>query len=183
MKVQRLSLFDALVATGIDGADAVGFMGSERGVELASTDPHKLDGDETGALNVYTMESDVYPTINDKLRQRDRLALKPFFPYLKLMLLARAKLPKYAGVVWRGVKGVDLRSQYTKDMEFYWWAFSSTTKALETLTNPMFLGQTGVRTVFNIQVHPLRPPPFHPTSPYPTLSVVRLSAVRSSALG
>jgi len=68
------------------------------------------------------------------------------------MLLARAKRPKFTGVVWRGVKGVDLRSQYTKDKEFYWWAFSSTTKALETLTNPMFLGKSGVRTVFNITV-------------------------------
>ena len=61
-------------------------------------------------------------------------------------------LHRYVGVVWRGVKGVDLRSKYTKDKEFYWWAFSSTTKALETLTNPMFLGMSGVRTVFNIQV-------------------------------
>ena len=59
-------------ATDIDGADAVGFMGAERGAEFAAADPHSLDADEAGALNVYTMESEVYPTINQKLRQRDR---------------------------------------------------------------------------------------------------------------
>jgi hypothetical protein len=29
--------------------------------------------------------------------------------YLKLILKARAKLPVFAGTVWRGVRGVDLR--------------------------------------------------------------------------
>ena len=56
------------------------------------------------------------------------------------------------GFFARGVKGVDMRAQYPKGREVYWWAFSSTTKQLSTLTNDMFLGKTGVRTVFNIQV-------------------------------
>ena len=68
------------------------------------------------------------------------------------MLLARDKLPPFAGTVWRGVKGVDLRPHYSHGSEFYWWAFSSTTKQLATLQNPQFLGTEGVRTVFNIQV-------------------------------
>ena len=50
-----------------------------------------------------------------------------------------------------GVKGVDLRGEYPKGKEFYWWAFSSTTKQLETLINPMFLGTSGTRTVFLIE--------------------------------
>ena len=33
-----------------------------------------------------------------------------------------------------------------------WWAFSSTTKRLDTLLNPQFLGQDGVRTVFMIEI-------------------------------
>merc|ERR1711976_1012756 len=88
--------------------------------------------------------------LNSRLRDRDRKKLKPFFPYLQLLLSARAKLPKFAGVVWRGVKDVDLRKHYPKGKVLYWWAFSSTTKELSTLTNPMFLGTEGVRTVFNI---------------------------------
>jgi len=54
--------------------------------------------------------------------------------------------------VWRGVRGVDLRDQYPKGRQLYWWAFSSTTKELSTLQDDTFLGTSGVRTVFNIQV-------------------------------
>jgi hypothetical protein len=75
-----------------------------------------------------------------------------FFPYLKLMLDARRKLPRHVGAVWRGVKGVDLSTKYTKGSEVYWWAFSSTTKELLTLQTPNFLGTSGVRTIFMIQV-------------------------------
>lgn len=92
-----------------------------------------------------------YPTLNGLLRERDRKKLKPFFPYLRLLLDARAKLPKHVGSVWRGVKGVDLRSSFPVGKELWWWAFSSTTKQLSTLQNDLFLGKSGVRTVFMIE--------------------------------
>jgi hypothetical protein len=142
----------AAAASGVEDIDAHAFMASKAGAQLAAADPHGLDADEVGALWLYTAESDFYPTLNRLLRTRDRSALKPFFPYLQLMLTARSKLPKYTGSVWRGVKGVDLRAQYPKDKEVWWWAFSSTTKQLQTLTNPMFLGTSGVRTVFMIEI-------------------------------
>jgi hypothetical protein len=97
------------------------------GAALARDDPHGLDADEAGALTLYTFESELYRRLNDLLRQRDRQRLRPFFPYLKLMIDARRKLPRHVGTVWRGVKGVDLRSKYQKGSEVYWWAFSSTT--------------------------------------------------------
>jgi hypothetical protein len=152
MKCVRLSLMDAAAASGVEDIDAHAFMASEAGAQLAAADPHGLDADEAGALWLYTAESDFYPKLNRLLRTRDRSALKPFFPYLQLMLTARSKLPKYNSPVWRGVKGVDLRAQYPKDKEVWWWAFSSTTKQLQTLTNPMFLGTSGVRTVFLIEI-------------------------------
>ena len=152
MKCERLSLMDAAAASGVEDIDAHAFMASEAGAQLAAADPHGLDADEAGGLWLYTAESDFYPTLNRLLRNRDRSALKPFFPYLQLMLTARSKLPKYNGSVWRGVKGVDLRDKYPKDKEVWWWAFSSTTKQLQTLTNPMFLGTSGVRTVFMIEI-------------------------------
>merc|ERR1712194_123380 len=108
-------------------------------------------GDEAGALNLYTMECELYPTLNARLRDKNRQELKCFFPFLHLMLSARHKLPKHIGTVWRGVKA-DLRSQYPVDKEVYWWAFSSTTKKMSTLMNPQFLGTDGVRTMFNLQV-------------------------------
>ena len=87
------------------------------------------------------------------LRTRDRSALECFLPYLRLLLTARDKLPKHTGTVWRGVKDVDMRGNYPKGKEFYWWAFSSTTKELSVLQATKFLGTKGVRTVFNIQVN------------------------------
>jgi hypothetical protein len=152
MKCVRLSLMDAAAASGVEDIDTHAFKASEAGAQLAAADPHGLDADEAGGLWLYTAQSDFYPTLNRLLRTRDRSALKPFFPYLQLMLTARSKLPKYTGSVWRGVKGVDLRAQYPKDKEVWWWAFSSTTKQLHTLTNPMFLGTSGVRTVFMIEI-------------------------------
>ena len=77
--------------------------------------PHGLQVDEMAAITLYTMESELYPTLNRLLRQRDRQGLKPFFPFLKLMLLARDRLPKHSGIVWRGVPGVDLRASYPKN--------------------------------------------------------------------
>ena len=152
MKCVRLSLMDAAAASGVEDIDAHAFMASEAGAQLAAADPHGLDADEAGGLWLYTAQSEFYPTLNQLLRNRDRSALIPFFPYLQLMLTARSKLPKYTGSVWRGVKGVDLRAQYPKDKEVWWWAFSSTTKQLQTLTNPQFLGTSGVRTVFMIEI-------------------------------
>jgi hypothetical protein len=148
----RQPLMAAAIASGVADMDAHGFVAAEHGAALARDDPHGLDADEAGALTLYTFESELYTRLNDLLRQRDRQRLRPFFPYLKLMIDARRKLPRHVGVVWRGVKGVDLRSKYLKGSEVYWWAFSSTTKELSTLQNPSFLGTSGVRTVFNIQV-------------------------------
>lgn len=151
MEVKRLPVREAAVATGVDDMDACGFLAAENGARLAEGDPGGLDADEAGALHLYTMESGLYTEMNARLRDCDRLKLRSFFPFLKLMLSARKKLPKFVGTVWRGVKA-DLRAAYPKGKELYWWAFASTTKELSTLTNPLFLGTKGVRTVFNIQV-------------------------------
>ena len=150
-QASRLSLMDAAVATGV-AVDAEAYMASEQGADLAADDPYGLDVDEARSL---TLWGELYPILNSLLQERDRDALKPFFhyEYLLLLLLARDKLPEYVGTVWRGVKGVDLRDKFPQGKEIFWWAFSSATKKLSTLQNPMFLGTEGVRTVFNIQVH------------------------------
>lgn len=147
-----LTLRQAVEQSGLASAAADGYIASERGAELAKTDVHGLAADQIAALTLYTMQGDFYPTLNQLLHTKDRTSLKPYFPYLRLMLEARDKLPKYSGTVWRGVKGKDLRNEYPKGKELYWWAFSSTTKELSTLQTDQFLGTSGVRTVFNIQV-------------------------------
>ena len=146
-----LTLMDAAAATGLS-VDAEAYLASENGRRLAATDAHGLSADEAGALTLYTMDSELFRTLNRLLRGHERAALRPHLSYLRLMLQAREKLPPFAGTVWRGVKGVDLRGNFPEGKELYWWPFSSTTKRLSTLQSDEFLGATGVRTVFNIQV-------------------------------
>jgi hypothetical protein len=152
LKAPQLSLMDAAACTGVSDVDAMAYIANERGCLLARDDPHGLTTDEAGALTLYTMEGELYPNMNNLLRERNRTLLTPFFPYMRLMMSARRKLPVFRGNVWRGVAGKDLRSQFVKGVEMYWWSFSSASKELSTLQNPMFLGQTGVRTQFLIEV-------------------------------
>ncbi len=51
--------------------------------------------------------------------------------------------------VFRGVKA-DLRAHYPKGREVTWYGFCSTTKSIEVLSNSMFCGTTGKRTIFSI---------------------------------
>ena len=61
---------------------------------------HGLTHDESAALYLYTMEggeNSFYRILNDALRSEDRPALKPWFPYLKLLDTAFSKLPTVRG--------------------------------------------------------------------------------------
>lgn len=156
MRTVRLSLLYAAAATGVEDLDAFTFLAAESGQALVAegsggVDARGLDADECGALYLYTMESQLYTSLNALLRARNREALKPYFPYLHLLLSAREKLPRYAGVCWRGVRG-DLRASYVQGREIYWWAVSSCTRQLDVLSSPQFLGTSGERTQFMIEV-------------------------------
>ncbi|CAF1095179.1 unnamed protein product [Didymodactylos carnosus] len=111
----------------------------------------RLTQDEQAAINLYTQHTTIYQLLNDALRQTDGRALSPWYGYLKLFLTALHKLPPYRGTVWRGVPH-DLSTKYCKNGEQIWWAFSSCTSSLDILRSPNFLGDTGVRTLFNIEV-------------------------------
>jgi hypothetical protein len=152
MKASQLSLEEAAALTGVLGIAAMVYMAAERGSVLARDDPHGLTPDQAGALTLFTMEGNLYPSMNRLLRERNRTVLTPFFPYMRLMPNARQKLPAFRGNVWRGVAGKDLRSEFVQGQEMHWWSFSSTSKQVSTLHNPMFLGKTGVRTQFLIEV-------------------------------
>ena len=74
--------------------------------------------------------------------------------------LVRSRVPRLqrrdffgvCGAVWRGVKNKDLRKDFPEGKtNVWWWAFSSTTKKVSTLQNPMFLGEEGTRTQFMIE--------------------------------
>ena len=147
-----LDLMTAAAQTGVADVEVHAFMAVEKAEELeADGQLGEVSIDEAAAIALYTAESAFYRTLNQLLRQRDRQALKPFFPYLRLLLTARAKLPKHTASVWRGVKGVDLTGSFPKGKKLFWWAFNSTSKNVSTLLNPMFCGTSGTRTQFMIE--------------------------------
>ena len=152
MAAPLLDLMTAAACTGVADVDAHAFMALEKAEELRASG--ELGGttiDEAASIALYTSECEFYRKLNRLLRDRDRTALEPFLPYLRLMLQARAKLPKYTQAVWRGVKGVDLTGNFPKGKKLFWWAFASTSKNVSALHNPMFCGESGLRTQFMIE--------------------------------
>ena len=111
-------------------------------------DPLTLD--QIAAIHLYTQPTPIYKILNALLRNCDRNALKPAFPYLKLFLTALYSLTPVPSVtVYRGIKK-DLSAMFRVGTEHRWWAFSSTAKKINVLENPEFLGTTGSRTMLHI---------------------------------
>jgi len=117
-----------------------------------------LSDDTISAINLYTRESEprersIYFVLNKALRDKDRKALKSFFPYLRLLLHSMCKLPRCSSgtVVWRGIDK-DVSLHYAKGKKIIWWGFSSCTKDMNALVT--LLGKDGSdRTLFSIQTN------------------------------
>jgi hypothetical protein len=120
---------------------------------------HGLNDDEFASILLYTMEwqprnKSFYVILNNTLEAANRQLLKPWFLYLRLIMTSLAKIPSdsHRITVFRGVK-LDLSAQYSKGSTVTWWGFSLCTTSADVLTNDQFLGQTGTRTLFNIECH------------------------------
>lgn len=114
-----------------------------------------LTPDQSASIMLYTMEWEpydqcLYAVLNKTLRKKDRNALKPWFPYLKLILTALSRLPAIEGTVYRGVQ-LNLSAQHPNGTKFCWWSFSSCTTSMEAVQHENFLGKTGTRTLFTIK--------------------------------
>eukprot|EP01041_Mallomonas_annulata_P012185 gene12185-biopygen5950 len=117
-----------------------------------------LTVDEIAVIKMYTMPSEppttaLYYLLNKALREKNRDKLKPFVKLLWLLMQALRKAqPCSRPVVYRGVKK-DLSSQYReKGQVITWQGFTSTTTALDVLSQDMFLGTNGSRTMFHIEL-------------------------------
>ncbi|CAF1209089.1 unnamed protein product [Rotaria sordida] len=115
-----------------------------------------LSIDESAAIQLYTMETlpldrCLYYNLNKTLRTANRRELEPWFSYLKLLLTALYKLPSVRRTVWRGIKNVDLSSEYQEGQCYTWWNFSSCTDTLTVMQTTQFLGTKGLRTLFAIE--------------------------------
>lgn len=113
--------------------------------------------DESAAIRLYTIEWDephrsLYWMLNRTLQNDDRTHLRPYFKFIKLFLTALAKLPcAPPSTVWRGVTE-DVRTDFPCNASVTMWGFSSCTTALPVLQNNIYLGDTGSRTLFSIEV-------------------------------
>jgi hypothetical protein len=146
-----LNLTEAAQLCGVKGTLA----NIKVAVKFASTKINRgqggdLSADEIAAIHLYTQASDFYRTLNRCLRNRDRDLVKPFFPYLRLLLGGLRKLPKRTRTVYRGVKR-DLSATFKQGDEPVWWSVSSTSSSMAVLNSNEFCGQSGARTVFVVQ--------------------------------
>ncbi|CAF1241500.1 unnamed protein product [Didymodactylos carnosus] len=88
---------------------------------------HNLTKEESAAVYLYTMEwgeGSFYRVLNGALRNEDRLALKPWFSFLKLFDTAINKLPLVKRPLWRGVEQ-DISVCFKKGLELTWWSVNS----------------------------------------------------------
>ena len=112
-----------------------------------------LRPDEAAAIMIYSLEwtpeeQSFYYIFNNKLRDRNRRALLPWFLYIRLFVEALLKLPEQKPrILYRGVKK-QLQKYYSEDKECTWWSFSSCTSSLKVLNT--FIGTSGPRTIFNL---------------------------------
>ena len=127
-------------------------------VETTPNEPaHGLTRDESASIRLYTMEwandqKSLYSILNRTLRLSDRRALRPWFKYLKLFLTALVKIPcAPSQTVWRGIRK-NVRDEFPPGREITWWSFSSCTTTLTVLKNELYLGQSGERTLFSVEI-------------------------------
>lgn len=88
-----------------------------------------------GAILLYTSNA-IYKELNKALRDEDRGVVKKYFPYLRMLFEACARLPTRKQTLWRGV-GVDLYSQYKVGSTIIWWGVSSCTSDQQVAQNFM----------------------------------------------
>lgn len=114
-----------------------------------------LTENRVASLHLFTQETAFYPTLNVACRGENQSDIQPFMPWIKLALSGLYALPlEKPRTVYRGVK-LDLSAQYPKGFRFVNWQFASTSLSIETLRSPMFLGNSGKRTLFAFEARSL----------------------------
>lgn len=116
-----------------------------------------LNQDQIAAIFLYTAQAEtnegsVFYQLNRALRADNKENLKPWYPYLTLLLGALALLPSKKGMVFRGMK-MNAANMYSVGQVFIWWSFTSCTDNMGVLKDESFFGQKGKRAFFTIECH------------------------------
>jgi hypothetical protein len=150
------SLFDACIPL----VDMVDDIINCVATAVKATPDNPADGltrDESASIRLYTMEwpdenASLYIILNRTLRTGDRNNLRPWYKYLKLFLSALVKIPcTQRQTVWRGIRQ-NVSDAFPRGAQVTWWSFSSCTTTLTVLENELYLGHSGKRTLFSIEV-------------------------------
>ena len=120
------------IAEELESAAFVAVLQAED-VSSRDTEASKLlDKDDIATVYLYTIDSPLYRQVNEILRNENRSAAVPYFPFLRRMLEALNKLKRQSTILYRGVR-TNLASEYPKGRQFFWWQFTSCTSHTEVL--------------------------------------------------
>lgn len=116
-----------------------------------------LTRDESNSIRLYTLEwqpkdKSLFYILNQTLRSAERQLLKPWLPFIRLILTALSHLPSASLIVYRGIN-MDLTTKYLKDETVIWWGSSSCMKKSNQLEKRLFLNKTSKRTLFVINCY------------------------------
>merc|ERR1712137_1161578 len=78
-----------------------------------------------GSILLYTSNA-IYKELNKCVRDEDRAKVMAYFPYLRTLFEACARLPSKPCTLWRGLS-VDLSKTYVVGSVIIWWGVSSCT--------------------------------------------------------
>jgi hypothetical protein len=133
-----------LKAIYLDGAVSIA---TEKGQAMFAGNEHKLTAEELAAIHLYTQATPFYKLLNAQLRSANRVDLKPYFPYLKLIMGGLAKLPSIPQTVYRGVPE-NFGDFFKPNLSLIWWSFTSTAAKAEVLQT--FVQGSDTSTMFHI---------------------------------
>ena len=120
----------------------------------------KLKGDPLSVEGVafimkYSVEDSkpaLYADMNNRCYDPKRSKIMPYRAYMVGVVKHMKFIEPYPNcAVFRGVKA-DLKAQYAEGREVTWYGFCSTTKTIGVLSEPLFCGESGTRTIFTIRL-------------------------------
>lgn len=141
-----VSELDMIMALCLEGANDKIFMGESR-----------MKRDHLASVMLYTSEfsskdKSIYGILNEMLRKVDRNSLRPFVPYIWLLMHSLEICPVYDGhIVYRGIADADFDvDAYRVGRIVVWCQFSSCAASLD--VQNIFLGCRGRRFLFSIEL-------------------------------
>ena len=148
--VNRKPLVIAQLNLGLDIAEA-----AAHDMKNFSCRGTPLSKDQLAVIHLYTQETDAerntdsaYSLVNAALRSEDRGKAKAVRNFIWTFITGHSMCPMPDHkIVHRGVCE-DLSAQYSEGRIIVWYQISSCTNTIEILENPLFLGKSGARTIF-----------------------------------